>query len=59
MASTDHTQPSQVYNNFGLQWFIPYFIGITLILYVLQDSNANQAQLSSSWASPASPSKSP
>jgi hypothetical protein len=28
LADTDLTQPSQVYNNFGLQWFIPYFIGI-------------------------------
>jgi hypothetical protein len=30
IASSDLTQPSQVYNNFGLQWFIPYFIGITI-----------------------------
>ena len=27
LADTDLIQPSQVYNNFGLQWFIPYFIG--------------------------------
>ena len=33
LADTNLIQPSQVYNNFGLQWFIPYFIGTTTTLH--------------------------